>query len=688
MTITPPSGPSTPVRLPDVFPPPRAQAVLPDLPGALEHNLLPISALTAPLVVEFDQWALAPVNPSDPPAQVFYYWNDAELGSKTFSYPFDPGQLFFEVPVAALQEGIHRLKYRITSFLADDDSKIAEVTIDRSAPYGNSTPLAPRLPVDVGAGGIDDAYLASHGDQVLITVDAYLDCKPYDVIELFWRNLSPLPGDEAVAARLVVPQGAGIGPFEVVVLGDVVRARRNGAKSLKYYIRDRAGNASVDSRETYVSVNVTAPPSLAPPRVPALDDGLVTRSDVIVNPGVEVLIDPYDHQVGDSISVDWGGQVMVQVPVEPNPSFPLRRQIPWDVLAVGDHFERPHDVDVTYTVVRAAQRWTSVELEVAVDFSVAGPPNPAIDPINSRLPLVTVKGVTGDNVITLADANQPVRVEVLLYANPQPGEKLDLFWGGLVGDAPVATYTVQAGDVAGKLIVFAVLWADVLAGGGGLGVPVRYTTFNGINGQQCQDTLCRVEVAVEDRALPVPFYPDPNAPKFTAGPEETWNPIIANYNCAAHPWRGVVIRIPASDRFVANSRIVLGWRGYSTSNLAESSFLPGTLYQEERVITAATEKQEVSFTIPPADFRRCILPTSYRGQGEGQRTPGSGYAFYTLYSPGLPAVHNEHKQSYCRIDLIRPGANCPCSWDGYPTEEEDWCLDCDPITDGACAPQP
>ena len=99
------------------LPPPDVIGVLPPVPGG-EENLLPKDAWLRPLRVEFGWW--------DDPAHlpgfadvVQLIWDDDEanpVAVKSYDeshYPDPPPDLWLEVPIARLEEGIHTLYYRL-----------------------------------------------------------------------------------------------------------------------------------------------------------------------------------------------------------------------------------------------------------------------------------------------------------------------------------------------------------------------------------------------------------------------------------------------------------------------------------------------------------------------------------------------------------------------------------------------
>lgn len=672
--------------------PPTPVPTVVDIPDG-EPNLLPKEALLAPLRVEFPVWEGAVTDPADTGDTLYLYWDGVQVDVKLFKAgDVVPGNLFMTVPRAYLNgDGEHELQYVAHNSVGNPVGSFpAPVWVDTTEPGHNDVLRAiladPPVPGDI----VNEAYLLANGDQLVAQVPDYRETRVGDVIQGFWRHdLSEEHEDPADAQTVVDKDAIEAGTIALVFAGSTIRGKGNGRATCWYRITDRAGNVSARSDEKQWLVDVQAPPSsLRPPRIPQADDGLVSRADACDK--VMVVLDGYSVPVpGDELLVMFNSTPLPPVPAPTPGSFPVSVEVPWDILQVYGETALYHAV-VTWQVRRGAFLTPpSTPLNVDVDLRIPGPPNPSPCPYNAQLPSVTVKGSTGDNRIVSADAPGPVPVEVMLYTPVNEHELLELFWGEL--PAPVADYEVMAGDVPGITITFQVPWASILAAGADPALPVAYTVSNGVNAQRSPTTSCEVDLAVEDATLPAPFYPEPDG---YVGPPQ-WELLIGNVNCSAHPWRGLDIIVPADERFKEGDRVVLQWKGYSSSNLSESTALPGTVERYEKVVPPWTKDkngrlapQPIPFVIPPEHFRRCILPASYRGQGPGQRAMGSGYAWYTLYSAGLPAIHNRHKASYCTIDLIRPNGSCPCTWDRYPDEAEDWCVDCDPSTDPGCTPAP
>lgn len=665
-----PERPGLPERLPDVFLPPRVEGTLPDLPG--ETNLLPISLLSAALRVEFDQWGAAPISPGEFPATVHPYWDTHALPTKTFQYPFDTSELYFLVPEYLLAvEGPHRIKYRIASELYDDESEVTTVLIDWRAPSFNAIPGIVLLPPEVIANGITEEYLADNGGLLTVDIPHYSGTKTEDQIEFYWQHVPIQPGDDLIffthtvtADEAEQAQNDPASRITVNIPEAVIKARGQGDFVVKYLLKDRAGNTSVYSQGTPVTVDFTVTPVLAAPQVPAFNDGLINRADSLN--GVQVQIGRYEWRSGDRFVVHWGAQTSFETSVGNSPVFPLLHLVPWEVLTVNGTSAR-ETVPVAFSILRGPRRWRSPELSVVLDLTVAGPINPDPNPVNPRLARVTVKGRGGDNRIGDEDVGTQVKVELALYPDPNPGEELRLYWGQLA--EPVARYTVNASDAGGDILEFFVPWQRVVDAGVSAAMPVRYLTFNGVNSQQSEDTLVTISFSVIEPTLPKVFYPKPE------GAPHDWDERIPQFNCAVKPWRGMTVYLPADPRFVAGARIVFHWQGYYRENLTNSgheSFYVGDDF-EVGPLDASAARDGVTFTLPASRFKDLIEPIGFKGVSTPiQDQNGSAEMWYTLYREGQVPITNKRRENYARISLIPPGGKCPCDRDNYQ-DDDSWC---------------
>jgi hypothetical protein len=81
---------------------PRVPLLLGDVPGG-QPNLLPVSALLNPLVVEVPQWTDS--NPEFGEETVTLFWNNQQVEQRHWTTPISPQDLLFEVPAHYLREG-------------------------------------------------------------------------------------------------------------------------------------------------------------------------------------------------------------------------------------------------------------------------------------------------------------------------------------------------------------------------------------------------------------------------------------------------------------------------------------------------------------------------------------------------------------------------------------------------------
>ncbi|MGE8410394.1 MAG: hypothetical protein ACN6QH_25570 [Pseudomonas sp.] len=238
---------------------------VPSVPLALEpitggeENLLPISALTAPLRVEFDRWSSSNPGPGRPEI-LELLWNAGVVERKSWTAPIADNDLFILLPTQYLVEGVHQLRYRVTNALGNaEESDPLTVTIDTTPPAAAQTPVKMTFPFAVVSGGITNSYLANNNDQVIGTVPQY-GFKPGDRVKVFWEKV-PASDKPFVEAELTDKRA-------VIFEGDQIRELENAQWLVSYLLEDRAGNVSRLSAFEQIQVNI-APP--VPRVLPSID---------------------------------------------------------------------------------------------------------------------------------------------------------------------------------------------------------------------------------------------------------------------------------------------------------------------------------------------------------------------------------------------------------------------------------
>jgi len=487
--------------------------------------------------------------------------------TEKLEWPYDPSEVFplsLSIPQSHLNSpGRHELSYIVT--LDGNPSPPSDLTVidlDKLAPNQGAAWRRLEFPVDV----IDEVYLEDH-DQVVATIEPWNDIKLKDVARGHWEALND-PDTEAVCEVVIEPRHLKVDPdpIELVFTGDDIRDKGTGEFFPYYVLYDKVGNEGVKSLRTSIEVDLApAPVTLRPPRVPQADDGLIDLEDARAPNGVLMLVDEIvGAAAGDVLHFYWNLQHLGEHRIADPQPWPISIPVSWAALISGGTQLARQTIRVHYTWARGViGPRPSAPKFVPVDLTVAGPIQPSDpDPINRALPQVTVKGVTGDNVLTVADSDQDARVVVPLYADPEPGEVLELIWDNL--STPVDTHTVQSGESEGDEIVMFVPWSFIAPVGTGQ-MPVYYWTFNGINRQRAMDTSVSVDVA------PIIGLRQPIFPDVSTAPGAGSNTI----NCTLEPWLGVRVDIPGDpQRLDENDEILLDWTAYASPNWQSGTEIP------------------------------------------------------------------------------------------------------------------
>jgi hypothetical protein len=282
--------------------------------------------------------------------------------------------------------------------------------------------------------------------------------------------------------------------------------------------------------------------------------------------------------------------------------------IDWSTLSANGALDK-RSFKVSYNVVRGALSTSSPDLDVTVDFTVAGPaPDPSTPgPINSALPAIVVKSRESspvDNV--LGNADKGLDATAQLASNPfAVGDTLRLYWGDL--RPHVAEFEIIA---QGTAIQFVIPWDVIERGGYNDRLPVYYSTWNGVNEQESEHIAVDVRI-VDITGLPEVGFPDRFLPP--AGPTPV--PII---NCCSLPWNGIKIDIPFDPtNMEVGDELTIKWQAYGDRNGA--SPIAGTDYEFPPItLSPVNEMAGIPFVIPYANLVEPVI------------TVGSGRVTYTL----------------------------------------------------------
>lgn len=575
------------------------------------------------------------------------FWFDVEVvlggqgvvASHRLTPPFNAAADFpvrLEVPVDLFNyPGFAELSYQVCADTGNcDNSDSVTIEIDHRAPNGDNPGGPLKFPDDLPVEGITEAWLALNGNRLDVTVPRWPDMEREDRVLFYWGT----PFDAEPVAVLTITSSHLVPgtPITFAYSGDILREKGNGLMNGYYVLSDRAGNHN--GRSPVVPINVidlpTVPGDFPAPVVPLADiDKLIDLEDA--RTGVVVHINEIrDTAAGDILETWWNGRQLQTITLPANPQWPQVVPVSWVVLS-ADGFAGAVPTNVQYRWRRGtAPGKDSPMIGFAVDLSVAGPDPEGPDPINPKLDLLVVKGLTGDNVLVAPDMGKDARVVVDLYANPRAGELLELHWG----DHPqvAASYQVQSTDQPGQQIEFKVPWTIIDSVGNNPQLPIFYWASNGVNRQRSRDTHVRVAVRPVEGLEPV-TVPDANLSNYIA--------------CEQEPWNGVRVKIPGNAALLqAGDLVEMSWQ-LSLGETGEQPITEHVYFPPHEL--SATEAVEGVILLMDR-FTDLILPI--------QRQRGSANISYRLTkqdgTPGIAPIKR------LRLDITVPGCSRPCDGSG------------------------
>jgi len=600
-------------------------------------------------------WQPAP-EPADTPHRLFLIWErdgiQRQADLELVNAPPPPLPRFIEVhvPLQMLRErsGTAELFYRVVDSegqMSELDQKVT-LTIDLDAPE-LLRPDDQLSFVTPPVTGIDELYLATH-DPVRFNVPPYLRRDHRDRVEMF---LSENPNPPAAG-----PDGVHIleniaDPLVAGLAANAFRRLNNGPAFIFFQLFDRAGNFSTRSAGLPFVLDLIASPGvpLAAPRIrpPAYDDSLIKRDDA--RAGVVVLIDPYPNWAsGDHARVFWDDRPVADVPVldgvvtaVPIPWLTMRGPLP-NLVA--------EEVRIRYQIIRGLTTFPSFARRIQQDFRVAGQDHagaPAL--LNPDLPLAEVRGLVSDepNVVDHRDQDVGARARVFLYDDPQPGQVLRFFWNGI---GPVATKTVQPGEVAGQLVFSSVFPWAVMEGIINPALPVHYTTDNGVNQQQSENTPVNVNTGA------VASFPAPVIRHTLIGGTEN---VLT---CCSSPeiFFGVTWEVVPHPDFELNDEIRFFTHGYNNNGWDDPVVEESRFAERQSFSTPMDLANGLKFIVAPYD------PVMY-----SLRLRSTAQAWYEVWRG--PSKIGQSVLRRFRVDLAYPaGGFCKagdiiiCSSDGVP----------------------
>jgi len=579
---------------------PRVPAILKDENGdESPDGLLPRSALSDDLQVIVPNWIPPPV--ADPVYILSIGWV-LEGGPFTPVYKetFDtPGEKVLKVPRDKLAHGIYALSYELNYGGNKQYSFDTRVTVDRLPPDDGQSPRA--LVMLNVPGDITDDYLTRFG-EVRFQVTFYPDARARDrAIYFLTDNDNPPDSEQEIREQAFSQQDIDQRQLIITIYEADIRAKGHGQRYFYYRLRDWAGNIGPNSTLLPVFVDLrSGPGTLKPPRVPLSARGLIdrehAREGATNQKAVTVEIDNYDNpDASDKLLIRWNGHDLA--PLDVDPAKPVQTAtVPWPTLTADGL--GPMDARVDYRVSRGGTPTPpSPETTVPFNFTVAGqdhPDAPAL--LNTRLAKVEIYGAVSKQLNKLLpdDYELPAEGRLALHDNPEPGEKVLLYWGTI--SAPVAEYEVQPGDTAGTVILFSIPWEFIDQDKENPALPVRYFTDNGVNQQLAPTTPVNVAIIII-RNLPEPTFPD-------GGREGV-------LNCCANPrlWVHVKVHIEGNDAFDEDDVVELRWQGCQGPN--GTSPISGVAHSFETTLTL--DQARNGFDVLVTDYQKLIAPMLNNG---------------------------------------------------------------------------
>jgi hypothetical protein len=507
------------------------------------------------------------------------------------------------------------------------ESPPTRVTLDWTPPAGVAVPGKAEFPFARDY-LVTSAYLAAlPAGELIVTIPAYADRESTDKIA--WAWLSELPDGASIP-----PEKQHIvdlrDDHKVIVPVQVIEAagEGNGQCYFVYVLFDRAQNLSRLSDFEPVRVSLGAPPRpVGAPSVPLAEgpDGL-TYADIAE--GVEVMIPLLtDFRYSDSIVVTWGSTELPRQQLGSVPGgFPFPISVPPAVMRAeyeqGGSAKVP--TPVSYAVWRGVNSWPSNAIQIDVDFTLIGPPNPDWpDPINPDLPKITVTSSSGDEGVIEGEENvgEPAMVTFELYGPVNEDASIQLYWKNVAVGQP---HSVTVGDIPGTLIQIEVPWEVIRSVGDDLQLPVQYSirAVGGLNELRC--------IAQPVRVLVVPIFLE--APSFPqtlltpANPDRYINCDVARLNGGK-----IFLKIPYSPGYVSDGvEVRFWWKGFKRKPptpgmtpgpgdpVPESDFDGRITWSANADIAIIEPASERLFTLHPADsgygFCECYYTIEVNGR--------------------------------------------------------------------------
>lgn len=600
------------------------------------EGLIPLAVSLSPLECRIPQWVPGPGAGRTHTLRLWWRVRGVEVlaDSQPFTGPLNPA--LFPYPLYVPVDYMREADAVVEAFYTVDDGTGGlpvpsfpwPLTVDNNPPrFRDPDDKARFVDPAIEASGITEEVLAAN-PFIEVEVPAYIGRANRDRVGYYLsNNTPPFPPIQTDSQEFALVTD----PLILRIRAEHFRGLNNGTAYLQYRLYDRAGNFSGFSAPMDFQVLLIATPINLPRpdiRPPAYLDFLIKRDDARAVVTARIPREYDNFAPGDSVVMIWDGRPVL--PAQLITGFPAEVDIPWDILRGLDPLALI-EVEVHYEIHRVGRPAVpSPSNFFWVDLTVAGQDHanaPAL--LNQTLALVDVfgKGSGLHNELDFRDATAGAEVWGRLYQNPVAGERLELYWNGV---GPVAHYDVQSGDVFDQPVQFTDVPGSVIVDGGNYAdLPVYYTTSNGVNEQQADNTLVNVHAA------PLIRFDAPLIAHSLHGP--------ARYlTCASTPaiCHGVYWFIRDDFRFEPLDQIEFFWQGYLTNN--------GEQPIHETAFTATVEY------VPGGQSLR-VWPWE---KIEPMRDYASAVAEYFVRRRGALIAHS--LPALVRIDRTSAGTRPPC----------------------------
>ncbi|WP_235204857.1 hypothetical protein [Pseudomonas syringae] len=602
--------------------------VSPDLPlpfiEAAFHDednegLLPLTALTQPVIVELKVWKEATKNDT----YQLYFDENLVGGVKYILDTNQPGDaLFLEIPAELLIEGVHSVAYLAVNHEnnAGDYSLSVSVVVDLTAP--GRPQLGPiNFPPEV-EGGLTSDELTLLGDELSVEIGGYTGMAKHDVIRTYWGNTEGL-------GAVVTADDMGFNRVIITYSRAFLESLNKFNGAVSYDVTDRAGNQSNRSLGTFVSLLLERLPRDYPAPVvnPVLGD-LIDYAEA--KAGVEVGIPDYpDAAPLDLITLHWGNENSspeFQVPESSEGTeIILSILVPYETVATIPQGA----VEVTYSVSRAGEH-VGYSLPRTVEVNVTLPISEGVEAPTIQGTSLTSPNIE-DNFIDEDDYELNGRAIITWKKSFEISDNLALFWGQ---ETVPQWYQIKAGDIVNQRdLIIAIPNAILKAQGTGAQIPVRFTVTRFGNPNVSSSESQHVVVRSKDETPG--GIEGLQGPSFNTNDQGVVGPIENPY--------GADVFVAPYLNIKKDQLVHFTFTAFDDNNIPiEEAF-----FEEERELDNIDVVNGYTFKVPVQNLKRIC-----KGYGEAsfKVVPGSD----SNQSPATSRI------TRVRINMSRPQAGC--SW--------------------------